>query len=232
MTLIYRHAERGNVLIYILIAVALIAALTYTVSRGSRGNTSTLTDQQAKLAAQEIIDYGNDVATAVQKLRLRGCSDTQISFENDIVTGYANPNAPSDNSCHVFDIAGGALSLPDPPAPFANTGVNFFDGKYSFIHAVEWNGVGQTCASPECVDLIMLMFPLNQSVCNQINTALGYNTDLRDTNLSGAQFQGTYLYNSTIADELTGLNASNKNSACFFRTSDNSFTYAQVLIAR
>ena len=97
-------SERGNALLYILIAVALIAALSYVVSRGQRGNTSTLTDQQARLAAQEIIDYGNDLANAVQKLRLRGCTDTQVSFENNIVTEYTNPNAPADKSCHVFDV--------------------------------------------------------------------------------------------------------------------------------
>jgi len=226
------NSESGNIFFYILLAIALFAGLSYAVSQGNRGNTSTMTDQQAKLAANEIIEYGQTVANAVQKLKLRGCSDTEISFENDVVAGYENPNSPTDNSCHVFDINGGNLNFANPPEPFANTGPNFFDGKYSFIHASEWAGNGNTCATSSCSELMLLMSFLNESVCNEINSLLGYNTDIRDSDLGGSQFKGSYLYNNTIANESTGVNAAGANSACFFRTSDNTYTFAQVLIAR
>lgn len=224
--------ESGNIFFYILLAIALFAALSAVVSRGNRGTTSTLTDQQAKLAAQEIIEYGQAVSNAVQKLRLRGCTDTQISFENGVVSGYINPNAPNDNSCHVFDINGGGLNWANLPAPFSETGPDFYDGQYNFITGSEWAGNGNTCANADCVDLIMLGSFLNEAVCNKINETLGYNSDIQDSDLGGGQFKGTYLYNNTIANEGTGTDAANQSSACYFRALDNTYIFAQLLIAR
>ena len=107
-----RKTEQGNVFFYILIAVALFAALSYAVSRNNTGSTDIFTDEQAKLAAQEIIEYGNTVANAVQKLRLRGCSDTEISFENDIIDGYENG---TNTSCQVFHVDGGDINWTSIP---------------------------------------------------------------------------------------------------------------------
>ena len=112
------NPQSGSAFLYIIIAIALLAALSVAVSRGNRGSTSTMSDQQAKLAAQEIIDYGNTVAAAVQKLRLRGCTDTQISFENSAIAGHVNPNAPADESCHILSPSGG------------NIGIHEFDQSY------------------------------------------------------------------------------------------------------
>ncbi|MEM9470041.1 MAG: hypothetical protein AAF988_07740 [Pseudomonadota bacterium] len=113
------HSQSGAVFYYILLAVVLIAGLTYAVSSGNRGNTSFISDEQAKVAAQEIIDYGNTVANAVQKLLLRGCDVTELSFGNNVymtVDGTLfqpdghNPNAPADGSCDVYKLTGGNIS--------------------------------------------------------------------------------------------------------------------------
>src|SRR5690606_26138536 len=98
--------------LYILIAVALIAALSVLVSRGGQVNSGLITDQQAKIAAQEIIAYGNTVAGAVQKLRLRGVHETGISFENDYTSAnYTNGNCGND-SCKIFASGGNIVYTP------------------------------------------------------------------------------------------------------------------------
>lgn len=42
----YRKGERGNVLIYILIAIALFAALSYTVGNMMRGGNADMIDEE------------------------------------------------------------------------------------------------------------------------------------------------------------------------------------------
>lgn len=225
--------ESGNVIVWILVAVALMAGLSYAFMGSSRTSGSFLTDTQAEAYASEIIAYGNEVKGAVKRLMLRGCSDTEISFENNVVSGYTNPNSPTDNSCHVFDLNGGGLQLINGPAPFANTGANFYDGKYAFINATQWTGNGTDCADASCVDNIMLFSWLNEDVCDKINSSLGYTGTPQDTAYGGNQFTGSYIYAAnTLSDEAGGTETQGKKSACFFRTVDSTYIYTQVLIAR
>ena len=89
-----RAGECGNVLFYILIAVALIAALSYAVTTTSRGGgTADISQEKAGLAASEILEYSNNIASAAAQLNLRGCRDTEISFDNTLsATDYSNTN--------------------------------------------------------------------------------------------------------------------------------------------
>lgn len=225
--MIYTNRQSGSVFVYILLAIALLAALSYAVSRGSRGGTSTLTDQQAKLAAQEIIDYGNSVAAAVQKLRLRGCSDTEVSFENNVSTvNYTNPSAPSDKSCHIFDMNGGQLN-------------NYVDKKWFIGTIPEWRfnnqshifRVGSDCATGSCADLAILIQSLDKSTCIEVNKILNIISSSIpfDSDLDFDPFRGIYKAGSVIGDEPTSDPIKGKSSACI--STGTNFFY-QVLIAR
>ena len=204
--------ERGSILLYILVAVVLLAALSYAVSRGSRDGISTFTDQQAKLAANEIIEYGNTVATAVQKLRLRGCKDTEISFENSIsATNYVNPNAPTDKSCHVFDLAGGNIQW--------NTSETLKYGPY-FMGIADITDIGEAGISE-----LILFAEVEKSVCEKINILLnGAETPEYDhiayvaypSAFDGAKFKGVYSDGVGVIAETTSWRAG-KTSGCIFR---------------
>ncbi|MBL4588780.1 MAG: hypothetical protein JKY11_01710, partial [Alphaproteobacteria bacterium] len=99
------------VLVIILIVVALMGALAFTFTRNSGGAKPLLTEGQSKIAANQILKYAKSVENAVKQLQLiNQCSESEISFENTTVSGYTNATAPSDNSCHVFDINGGGLA--------------------------------------------------------------------------------------------------------------------------
>ena len=104
-------SEQGSAIIWVLVMVVLFAALTLAVSDGSRTGTTQISDKQAELAAVEILDYARNIKNAVHQLQINGCSDTEISFENAIVSGYSNPNSPSDKSCDVFNGNGGGMRL-------------------------------------------------------------------------------------------------------------------------
>jgi hypothetical protein len=201
--------QSGNVLFYILLAIALIAALSYAVQQTSRsGGVAHLSDGQASTMATEILTYGNHVATAVSKLKLRGCTDTQLGMENSVVVGYINGLAPVDESCHVFSPAGGAITWVTPPTGM-NNGTPWFISGRTTVH--QDSGFASSNAASN-VDLVMLLFGLPQALCQKINTRLGVTgIPVNDGNFGDStQFDGTYSY----AEDINGLPEAAQPSPC------------------
>ena len=89
-------------MIWIMVAVGLFASLGYVVSQNMRGGSPEMVSEEvAKNRATEILQFSASVRRAVQALKIEGIADTEISFENSIVSGYANANC-TGNSCKVF----------------------------------------------------------------------------------------------------------------------------------
>lgn len=112
---------RGSVLIFILLAVALLGALTVVLSRTSSNTEETGEQERMRVFVSQVLSYAANVKSAVDNLRARGCGENQISFwydsnsdgiENGTDT-YYNPNAPTDRSCHVFRQEGTGLTFID-----------------------------------------------------------------------------------------------------------------------
>lgn len=232
-------SESGAILLYILIAIGLIAALTAVMSRGERANESTLTDQQAKVAAQEIIDYSNTLANAVQKLRLRGCTDTQISFESAaLAEDYSNPNPGSDN-CKVFSASGGSMNViaMKPEWLDTNWSANGAFGKVFFSYPQCIDGVGSH--EDPCVenstDLVFIALFLKEEICIEMNKQLGIGSagaDPPGANSTSALFKGSYSGSlSTLSHE----DINGKMAACVIDTAGSTvgaYMFYQVLLAR
>lgn len=106
--------QRGIVIGPILFVVAILAVLAAAIAAGSGEFNSDISAVSAKAQASAILEYANEVKFAVDRVLAKGCTDTEISFENPIVSGYENPNAPSDKSCHVFDVNGGGIVMKNP----------------------------------------------------------------------------------------------------------------------
>ena len=190
------RSQSGSAIIYILIAIALLAALAFTIMNTSRSGGESLTALQTRVIADEVIQYGETVANAVQKLKLRGCTDNEISFETD-ATGatYENGSAPTNESCHVFSLSGGAIQWqegrPDIEDPSSYA-------KYSYKD-IAIPGMGTSAA-----DLVLMLEPDDSpavkfdQVCLRINKNLKLQ-DESDSSLltdeaAGAwsAFTGTY----------------------------------------
>jgi len=223
-------AEHGSAFFYIIIAIALFAALSYTVSKNRNGNTNIYTEEQAKLAAQEIIEYGNTVTNAVQKLRLRGCSDTDISFENNVVAGYSNGGAPADNSCDVFDTNGGNINLP-------TFNRNFYDPSAPAFTEISFNAENNiTGVSSTEAELMAFVSRLDQNICDSINQILHDSnsfTDADGASVGSTQFTGAY--NSSPVTLCDGTADGTTSGCCFESTGCDTgacYHFYQVLIPR
>ncbi len=226
-----RNNERGNVLFIILIAIALLASLSYAITHSSRGG-DTFNSERTGLAADEIIAYGNTLSTAVGQLRLRGCTTSQISFENNIATIYTNGSAPSDNSCHIFHPDGGGMTYQNTNSSSliaSGTGI-YFDG------SMEIEDIGTTCAATACSDLVFYVRDLKENICIEINNKLSI------TNPSGVPplddgtdfdpFIGTYSYDLSLGDTVGSAAITGAKSACLQENGGSTYNFYRVLIAR
>lgn len=222
----FKNPQSGNVLFYILLAVALFAALSFAVSSTSTTSGNVLTGEQTRLAAQGVISYANTIAAAVQKLRLRGCTESQLNFENNIVSGYTNGGAPSDDSCDIFSTSGGQVQFKAPPKN-ANDGSDWIITGTNEVTGVGTDGTGE--------DLILSLENLDSAVCLELNNQLNpgiFSTDPPvdlSTN-SSTKFTGTYPSTDTIANVGHGLTG--RISACYLETTGGEYNFYKVLLAR
>ncbi len=227
------QSQNGNAIMIILVAVALFAALSFVFSNTSRNSSGFVTDAEADAYANQIIAYGNEVKQAVKRLRLRGCSDTEISFENSIISGYTNPNSPTDRSCHVFDTAGGGLNFTSPPRnSFDESEVNA--GFYAFSGLMNINLVGETNDNATSSELYVISNFIDKEVCQKINARLGTEVGGKDNpeiTVSGwsTKFIGTFGYSGTRNE----ADIAGKKEICVRTTSTaNLHQYLKVLIER
>lgn len=175
--------QNGNVFFIILLAIFMMGALSYAVFQGSRTSAVTLSADQAKLASSEILAFADVVGKSVQTLRLRGCADTQISFEP--IPYHVNPLAPSDKSCNVFDTNGGKVTyVHSDPSWIVNGSTTewWFNGET----AVE--GLGTS--NPE---LIFWISNLKPEICQALNQkVLGKDPVIENIGTQTTGFNGTY----------------------------------------
>ncbi|QQR69282.1 MAG: hypothetical protein IPI58_00935 [Alphaproteobacteria bacterium] len=185
--------QRGIAIGPILYIVAILAVLVSAIAAGSGSFNSDTSAVKAKAQATAILGYAHEVKFAVDRVLGKGCTDTQISFENNVVSGYTNPNAPSDKSCHVFDVSGGGVVLQKPPegankildgGGFWTTDyVPYIIGGYAAIPNIGTNS-----------NELVLYLPISeQKLCAAINNILGI-SDINDTfALYGATYTVGYF---------------------------------------
>lgn len=227
-----RRAESGNVLVYILIAIALLASLSYAVSQSSRGSGSQITQERVNLMATEILDYADLIGKAVVQLKLRGCdsesaSDSnKISFRQSDDASYNHATA-SDTDCRIFDISGGGMSFRDAPDNASNISPSIlFDGN------MEVENMGTTCAGASCSDLLILFRDIQENLCIRLNEMVNVTNPSGappvETSFNFVPFVGLYTYNGTLGDEAAELDG--KKAGC--ANDSGTYHFYKVLISR
>jgi len=227
-----RTRESGNVFFYIFVCIALLAALSFSVSQGSRSTVTNLTEDRQRLVATEIIAFGDIMGKTTSQLRLRGTTINQLSFASSGSSSF-NDDPPNE----VFNPAGGAVVYKNPPSEAQITSES-----YEFLANNEIENIGSTCGANTCADLIMIVPNIKKEVCLAINALLNINNpggnppvddDIDEDNLyePGANpfnFAGT----ETLGDDDTEL--SGKREACFAETDEDpdEYIYYKVLMAR
>lgn len=234
-----RHHQSGNAMVYILIAVLLFAALAYTFLKSGQTGQGSLSKEQSKIAAGQILSFANNVEKAVEKLRQRGCSENQISFVGATTYApgnytYSNANAPSDNSCDVFNANGGGVIDVDM-RPYMTAEASRDMGQTLYTGSNSVSSVDLDPASPQ-KDLLMIVSDLDPNVCTAINDILGVTGPTARDGFHVQTFVGTYGPLSTgIGDD--GSNPTTvrgRTSFCMQNIANSLYRsyYVRVLIVR
>ena len=235
------HTQSGNVAFIILLAVALFAALSFAITQNRDSNTSLMTDQQAEMAAQEITAYGNAIANTVQKLKLRGCTETQYNFGNSVwtygdgailISNTHNPSAPA-TGCSVFvtsDVNLTPVVFPLSYTTGASTSPTSTASGHGRIMKLAIPGVGVTAND----EIVYSTMRLNQNVCKKINEILGVTTasdSMPTFTWTASSYNGT-LGSTPMTDTSTGSILTGKTAFCAWNTTNNLHAFLQVLVAR
>ena len=169
----YSKAERGNVLWFILLAIALLALLTIVLSRGGSSVDQSGDIEQQRVRASQLLRYAAGIEVAIQQMTMRGVSENDISFENAITTtSYTNASCTSSN-CRVFDSGGGGQNYDRAPGG-ANDGSDWiFTGANNVGTTADPVG---TTAAVSGNDLVMLLANVPSALCLQINRELSVGT--------------------------------------------------------
>ena len=232
-----RTDERGSVIFYVLIAVVLLAALSYAVSNSIRGNVQQLSEDRARLYASEILEYANIMANAVAQLRLRGVDDDMLCFDdpNWGADDYDHAGC-TDNLNKIFHPSGAGLTWTQPPSEAMDSAASP-DNIWHIYGDNEIQDVGETCGDSSCADLILVVDELAQQTCIEINELLDItnpgDVPPTDTDMGETRYIGAFGYSETIGDEAGVANFRGRTSACFQRTAAPAeYVFYKVLIAR
>jgi hypothetical protein len=227
--------ESGNVIWFLLIAVALLGMLTMVLTRSGSTVDQSGDVEQRRIKGSELLRYTKSIETAVQAMIVRGVSENDISFQNTVTaTDYTNADC-SISDCKIFDVGGAGLTYQN--FPDANDGSDWIFTAANNVGTTA-NPVGTTAAASGN-DLIMLLPNVKSALCLQINRDLDVGIagtmPVETTGIAVTPFTGSYPGGGpTLIDgDPAPLELDGKQSGCFSDANDGGKTYFyQVLLAR
>lgn len=165
-----RRSQAGNATIYVLILVALFAALSFTIMRQSDNSESSgLSSEKADIIANQIIAYPFQVKQAIEMMTMTGTEASDLDF---ILPGEATFNdAPTVNK--VYHPGGGGLNPARlPEEAIAQTSATPPAGWYlGRFNNIEWTPTTEQ-------DVLLTAYQIDKTVCERINMKITGNTTI------------------------------------------------------
>jgi hypothetical protein len=241
-------SQSGNAFWFILLAIALLVALTVTITKSGENTEETGQRDRDRIQASDILRQAKSMESAIQQMRIAGQPENDISFENSYVSGYANASCPDGQPCRIFGSGGAGLAYKLPPADWLDSthqGEDLYGEWYFFATScVPGIGTGnETCNGDDAATELMVSLPyINKSLCLEINRLVGVqnltNPVSPPENVGSAysaglnKFTGTYTATSIINSSANAFLG--KPSGCFAGDvdPDDGYHFYHVLIAR
>lgn len=232
--------ESGNALWFILIAVVLLGALTILLSRSGSSVSQTGDVEQARLLAGHVMRYAKGLESAIQQMKMRGVSESDLSFKNDdTAADYTNTGCTVDD-CRIFVSGGGGQSYIKPPAGANDSSEWIFTAANNVGTAAYPVG---TTASGTGNDIVMLLPAASREMCIQINKDLGIGTagviPTDETGIALTPFDGDFPASLvTIDGDATPFELDGHTVGCFADSlgtpvlTDDIIYFYYVLLAR
>ncbi|MEM7651150.1 MAG: hypothetical protein AAF204_03585 [Pseudomonadota bacterium] len=197
-----RRQERGNALIYVLIAIALFAALSFTLGRQTdTSEVGSLSDEKAQLYATQLISYATQAKSAVdQMLFTASTSIDQLDFTAP--TDATFETAPLIHK--IYHPQGGGLvpgRLPEPAIVQVTSDPE--PGWYLTRPGnIEW-----TASTND--EVVLVAYQISETVCGLINekingasTIPSMTSSVRNTLIDDALHGGTNVELTTDSGDI------------------------------
>jgi len=217
---------RGNAFLYVLIAVILLGALSFAISRSNDSSPSgELSDAGSKTAATSILAYEAQARTSIDQMIQNGSNVASMDFI--LPSGASFNTAPTINK--LFHPDGGGLQLkPLPKAGMGTTTVTPAAGYYiGRFNNVIWT---PTTSS----DVIFTAWGVSQATCAELNRKIAGNTAIPTIGINIRQFLLDVSVGGQANVDLTsGVCAACNERPSFCVTNGSSFyAYYSILVAR
>lgn len=147
-------------MIYVLVALALLALLSTTIANQDTGSESEIDQDKIVLLASDVLAYAGAAKTVVDNMVMAGTQETSIDFTAPYQAAFST--APYENK--IYHPQGGGLGVPMArPDLFSYGGVEPKAGYYVSMH----NNVDWTPTTDP--DILMTAFGISQAVCAALN---------------------------------------------------------------
>ncbi len=162
--------EKGNALVYVLIAIALFGALSFTLARQSRDSgTSEIDEAKAQIYATELLTYSAQVRSVLDQMIYSGSNINDLDLTLPSEAGYST--APYIHK--VYHPQGGGLIQANIPTRAvsqisASPPAGWYLGRFN---NVEWTATSGT-------DVILTAYQISRQVCEKINENLTGSTTI------------------------------------------------------
>lgn len=184
-----RNNEGGGILVYIFIGIILFAALAYAFSKGGGSTGSSASDKSAKLYATQVIGDVQALRDSVQEALAKGCSESEISFENDTVAGYT---FATRDMCKIFKNPTRStkwINLPEKARDPSLSGSGSGDYNFTMWYFLKAYPGGTPIGTAS--NDIAIVVNVNQTVCEQINLLLTADRTIPTMAYAGSSFAST-----------------------------------------
>lgn len=245
MTKDKKRNQNGNVFIYILIAVGLLGALMFAMSKSASQNDAAgeLSEGESKIAASEIIAYATSTTNALAQMQQTGAT---LSWDHTLSDNLKPKNRvnfmlPADddfelddkdhapNIYKLFHPDGGGLNYKTLPAKAVlNSGSTLKPGYYiGRFNNIEWT---PTTAQ----DVVFAAYEIKESVCKALNKAVTGNTTI--PTVSGESLQNLFVYDDLHTGTnddfmITNCTACEEISALCVTDGSGKYTFYSILEA-
>ncbi len=235
-------SQKGNALWFILVAIGLLGLLTVMMTRSSSNSNETGSYEQTVIKANDFLSYTKSIENGVQSLLARSCSENELSFWHDsnddgvedASDDYYNIGAPTNRSCHVFDVAGAGLKFAEPRESWLDSNESA-QAKYGEITFTGSNQVSNLETNSRS-DLLIITSWLTKDICESINNTLFSDPVITEDNgsfsttpFTSAAFRAASFSNINLT---TFPLHDGQPSGCFTSEDDGGYHFYHALHAR
>lgn len=224
-----RRAQSGNAMIYILVALVLVGALTMMLSRqNQRDGSENSTEETLSFDVTRIKSYATSAQSAYDKMIMAGSNPDEIDFS---IASDASYEAGT-NINKIFHPQGGGLNPGTVDTKiFTGTDNNPAPGWYMG----RFNNIGWSKSSAQ--DIILVAHQVDQAVCAKLNKditgsstipALGGTGSIADYLIDDARHGGT---NANFTASECAL-CENKLALCVSNGAGTMWSYYTIIESR